>query len=594
MNRDGSLTRRLFRIALLVLLAVSASSADASEQEIWPDVRWFHNQSDLHRGLPSLEAALADYNSYRASHGLSLISTLQPCPGAPVYNGLTVGYCWPETDPNGNPQLVGAITPYWECPAEAPGLVKTELAPSHYRMYCRASQTPQPPPPDACDDTCVGNPIQVNTQIKIQRDFDIGLGSLRFDRVYTSSTGEWRHNFSTRAWSLELNSLASLPNNSSPGCFSGTVSLHVPKQRVCLPYVSNSDLGRTGGADWLVQRTDGRAVGISSVSQRSIDAGTREAARAVLNGSNFDGLVVYDGRDTVEFFDREGRLTRRSPLQGGGVVLTYLMPSGEMYPNSAPACAGLSGGQGTAGRPSCVTDVVTGRQLLLAYDAGGSLTSVTDPSGQSVSYQYNGPTSTGAYPGYDALTTVTYSDLTQRTYHYNEASLTSNAQSSAGTDRYYRRNEHKIFELWIYLGAEGHIDLASQRHRCVHGSVIDYIGDRCAGPAVQIRIQHHNEGSFRRIHRQPGAHAFRLDYSIAWRRESNGNAPLRHAGQFDPTIGLQRQRNSVRVRPDAQLRDGSHRSIRHSQGATDEHRVASTVASACARRRAKADDVVDL
>ncbi|MBL8268098.1 hypothetical protein, partial [Steroidobacter sp.] len=74
-----------------------------------------------------------------------------------------------------------------------------------------------------------------------------------------------------------------------------------------------------------------------------------------------------------------------------------------------------------------MTDSTTGRQLIFAYNSAGNLISVTDPAGNAVTYQYNGATSSGTFPGYDALTRVTYADASERTYHYNEASLTSSA-----------------------------------------------------------------------------------------------------------------------------------------------------------------------
>lgn len=425
MSRMDCWTRISFLASLLFsLIAIFAAPAQAIEPDILPNPSFWAYSVPHH----SLEEAVAYNNSVRAQLGWPPISNPRPCQGVNWINSHPVGYCATEA---GWPDPVGAVSMWWECPEEAPGPVTLELPVgpgmnANYLVYCRTPKS-QPPPP--CDDNkCVGNPIQVNSQVKIQRDVDIGLGSLRFDRMYTSNTGEWRHSFSTRAWNLELNTLAGLGGNDSPGCFPGTVGNQgYARERVCLPYVSNSDIGRTGAADWIVQRADGRTVGISSVSQRSIDANTRETARAVSSGGNFDGFVIYDGNDRVEFFDRAGRLTRRNQLNGAGVLLTYLTPAGQKIPASAPNCAGASVGPGTAGRPSCVTDTVTGRQLLLAYDNAGKLLSVADPSGRSVSYQYNGPTSGGANPGFDALTAVTYSDLTERTYHYNESSLTNGA-----------------------------------------------------------------------------------------------------------------------------------------------------------------------
>lgn len=358
--------------------------------------------------------------------GVSLITNLRPCAGFNYNNGVADMWCWTEVD-NGRDGGFASVT--WECPVEAPSPVTTILphGPNvQYRTHCRKPAA-QLPPPEACKDTCVGNPIQVNSQTKIQREYDIGVGALSFGRMYTSQTGEWRHTFSNTGWNVELNALVNGVSNSTGGCFPGTVQVNVPKQRVCLPYLSESAIGRTGGADLLVHRADGRPVGFSSVSQRSIDAGARETARIVTNGQNFDGLVVYDGDATVEFFDREGRLIRQSQLNGSGVLLTYLSSTGVKYPQQAPECPHGAVGPGSAGRPSCITDTVSGRQLLLTYDAAGNLSSATDPSGHSVTYQYNGPTSNGLFTGYSALTSVTFPDQNRRTYHYNEPSLTTNA-----------------------------------------------------------------------------------------------------------------------------------------------------------------------
>lgn len=423
MNRTRHLALESLCAMLFVLLALFANPSHTSEPGILPDLR-FHYRGKHHK---TKEQLFAGINAYHASMGWSLITNLRPCPGFNYTNGVGHMWCWTDVDTGRDG---GNADSTWECPVEAatPVTIILPHGPNvQYLVYCRTPET-QPPPPEACEDTCVGNPIQVNSQIKIQRDYDIGLGSLRFERTYTSQTGEWRHNFSTTAWNLELNTLANLISNSSAGCFAGTVKVFVPKQRVCLPYISESTIGRTGGADLLVQRTDGRSVGISSASRRSIDAGTRETARLVTSGGNFDGLVVYDGRDTIEFFDKEGRLTRRSSLRGGGVLLTYLSPTGHKYPASAPNCAGVSVGLGVAGRPSCITDIVSGRQLQLAYDNESRLISATDPSGHSVAYAYNGATSSSssAFTGFHALTSIIYADQAQRTYHYNEASLTNN------------------------------------------------------------------------------------------------------------------------------------------------------------------------
>ena len=75
MNRAGKPTRQCFRTSLLLLLAVFAMPANASEQPIFPDVKW-HIWGGV---FTSAAAAFAYVNERKAADGLPPATDLRPC-----------------------------------------------------------------------------------------------------------------------------------------------------------------------------------------------------------------------------------------------------------------------------------------------------------------------------------------------------------------------------------------------------------------------------------------------------------------------------------------------------------------------------------
>jgi RHS repeat-associated protein len=432
---------------ILVLLAcfLSFNSVYADDRPVLIPYVW-----KVYSGTPigtwdSPQAAFAAVQQYLAAQPIPpfTIENLHVCTAAdmedPNYlyriNGIDVHYCWTQHQRTGSTITVIGVTMAQSCPTERPNRKsKSRVVPpvsNHVDllMWCTGSTggtRPEPPPPDVCKNEC-GNPVQVETRGKIERAADIDVDSpLRLERVYTSSTGEWRHTFSDRAWNLELNNVDSLSSNPAPACSPVSFESNSVGIKRCIPYISNSDLGITGAGDWLVQRMDGRTVTFSSITGRSITPGTHETARAILDSSgNYAGLRVYSEANELEEFDRQGRLLRRTDLSGRTVALTYLSASGQKTPSSAPDCIGVTIGVSVAGNPSCVTDLLTSRQLVFHYDSAGNLSSISDPAGNSVTYRYDEPTSNGSARGFHALTSVEYSDGAMIKYHYGEAGQTA-------------------------------------------------------------------------------------------------------------------------------------------------------------------------
>jgi RHS repeat-associated protein len=424
------------------LLLVLANPARADEQPLEPTIRWPGINSSNHDSPNDVFSHWQNYLT--ANNSAWNLRDLRVCapqdlhstPHVVRINQQEMMYCatWYYLNGSGEgPQVVTTGQPL--CSLEKPDLnwlwnVPQTNEVSDRTMWCDGGapggQRPQPPPP-ALEPSCCANPIVAETRTKIERAVDLALpGALRFDRVYTSNGGDWRHSFSDRAWDLNRNTLpsSSVP---SPACLQATFVINGVKRAKCQPYLSNQSLLRSNAGDWFFDRADGRTLKFSAATGRSMSLGTRETGHQILDGvGQYDGLVVQTENGSVEEFDKDGRLVKRLRLDGSGVVLTYLGPSGQKTPASAPSCAGLTAGPMAPGKPSCVTDRISGRQLLFAYDPSGNLTSVTDPSGAVVAYQYDGPTANGA-AGTARLTSVIYPDLTQRTYHYNESARTAGA-----------------------------------------------------------------------------------------------------------------------------------------------------------------------
>ncbi len=229
--------------------------------------------------------------------------------------------------------------------------------------------TPPPPPaqknagqPQACNGT---NPVNGATGNKYQAESDYtGTGRLplEFKRYYNSAYPEhrtlglrWRHSYD-RQLALTAN-------------------------------------------DIYVVRPDGRAYRFVKIGgDWRPDADVADTLAPLSEAGTITGWRYVRGEDdTSEYYDAKGRLTAIVSREGLGQDLAY---------------DGL-------GRLYHVTDRLSGRQLLLAYDAQNRLSTVTDPAGNVYTYQYDvlGRLGTVLYPD---STPETLSDNPKRLYTYED------------------------------------------------------------------------------------------------------------------------------------------------------------------------------
>ncbi len=288
-----------------------------------------------------------------------------------------------------------------------------------------------------------GNPCDVITGRKTQREIDYDDGWLSFVRYYDSGAGDpgveigayWRHTFDTRMDSLPL-----LDNGGNPS---------VPQVTLAAPDLRSGDYGSRQDActsGWNDIKADhrgglvsaGTASFVNSVCKISlmgsvVDVITIQSnqgyiARVVGPGewgqpdspihtvttadggyytfeetspgiyeeaSKFPVRLEYSAPDflfyhrdnTIDRFN-DGKLISRTFVDGRELSLSY---------------------HATTGRLDTVTDD-SGNTLQFAYDSDDQIASVTHPAG-TISY---------AYDGNGNLTTVTYEDTKTRQYHYED------------------------------------------------------------------------------------------------------------------------------------------------------------------------------
>ena len=248
---------------------------------------------------------------------------------------------------------------------------------------------PDKQPRDQCPkngDTCVGNPIDVATGNKFQRETDYrgnGFSPLLFERHYNSIGGgngslgaNWSHTYSRRIERISLTVASSIAR------------AHRPDGRII---------------------TFDDATG-SWASQPDI------AARLTRTLSPL-GWVYTDESDTVETYDDTGRLLSIATRSGALTSLTY----------------------DTGGVLTTVTDP-HGRQLAFAYDTSGRIHVLTVPGGGTYVYDYDAANN---------LTSVTAPDSAARTYVYNESANTSGADLPHALTGIVDENNDR-FATWKY------------------------------------------------------------------------------------------------------------------------------------------------
>jgi YD repeat-containing protein len=248
--------------------------------------------------------------------------------------------------------------------------------------YCAISYfDPWDPPKNRGDcPNCMGNPINVGTGNKFQRETDIasaGEGSLEFVRVFNSvgpylSSGlgpQWTHSYSRYLF------------------FRGA-----------------SEIGafRADGKRLLFTPTNGVWASDLDVPFQLVQSGTT--------------WLLTTGDDEVETYDGGGRLLSIKSRSGKVTTLAYSDGSG-----SGPNGSLIDGTTQPLG-PGLLIRVTDhkGRSLVLTYGGKARITKMTDPAGQIYLYGY-----TSGNAG--ILSTVLYPNSATRTYIYNESTNTSGA-----------------------------------------------------------------------------------------------------------------------------------------------------------------------
>jgi RHS repeat-associated protein len=255
---------------------------------------------------------------------------------------------------------------WYYCPANY-----TLTAPSGVTVpFCvRTSTTISPQKQPTCSNCSVGNPIDLVTGQKYQRESDyIGAGSfpLAWERHYRA--GVWQTSYSRHL----VATIVSAPT-----------AAHTIAYMILQVY-----------------RDDGQILsfdndqGTGAVWEGDADVVVKVTTQFDIHG-NILSHTLTDENDAIETYNATGQLTSVKNRAGVTQIIGYDASS----------------------RLSTVTDSF-GRSISLGYNGAGQIATMTDPAGNS--YQYT-------YDASGNLSTVTNPDLTVRTYVYNESSNTSGA-----------------------------------------------------------------------------------------------------------------------------------------------------------------------
>jgi YD repeat-containing protein len=249
-----------------------------------------------------------------------------------------------------------------------------------------------------------GNPIQVNSEEKIDRAVDYAGTTLRFERFYGSQKiarrgGAFIHSF---ADALEKDGLA-VGHRRSDGTI---VRFNLSSFGLPPVYPASADLRTTVAIDASGTAPGATRYKIDSLSEPRIDT-----------------------------FDSFGLNLKRLYADGRSITFTHIDALGARVPATAPTCNVLVGGlpvpnQTVPSTLQCVTDDF-GRQINFryavvhtdGYPVQVNLIQVIDPAGNVIQYAYDEATSVpgpiGTAPS-NNLTSVTYPDGYRRLFHYNE------------------------------------------------------------------------------------------------------------------------------------------------------------------------------
>lgn len=223
----------------------------------------------------------------------------------------------------------------------------------------------------SCSSNLVGNPINVGSLNKVQREEDLPMmpGGLSFTRHFNSASLIPVHPETTRTtWDYWR---------------------HTYMRSIIEPYNNN-----------------GSILGVARRENGYLDYYDINGNPATKNGSsklqkNANGWILTRSNGDQEYYDIEGKLIRIAPLTGNEQVLTY---SDESTPEDIAPYANLL---------IEVTDRY-GKSLLFAYNEEGLLSSMVDPAGNEYLYLYDDDNN---------LSQIVYPDETTRTYLYENESF---------------------------------------------------------------------------------------------------------------------------------------------------------------------------
>jgi YD repeat-containing protein len=246
----------------------------------------------------------------------------------------------------------------------------------------------------------VGNPIQVNSEEKIERELDYADPTLRFERFYGSQKSAMR-----------AGNLHSLAGHVRTAGSANTVHQYLGD-----------------GTAIRFPRFAGGVLASWSADMRTPIAETTATAAGVVRWK-----ISSLGEPRVDLFDFPGRTLMHLHAHGRSVTFTHVDATRARVPATAPACFVLVGGvrvpnEATPSTLQCVTDDF-GRQLNFRYSVRtldgfvvpDNLIQMIDPAGNV--YQY-------AYDEANNLTTVTYPGGYRRLYHYNEPENTASTRQT--------------------------------------------------------------------------------------------------------------------------------------------------------------------
>jgi len=240
-------------------------------------------------------------------------------------------------------------------------------------------------PADSSGSTDVGNPINIGVANKHQCEFDYvssGMMPIRLSRTYNST--------SSRRTTLGVG-------------WTGTYDRSIR-------YVGNGVTGAGALNTALANRGDGKQYSFTQTGSTSPWVADADV-HATLSTTGVDanghplGWLYVDDSGVVETYDASGWLQRITNRVGRSLTFIHGCASGATCP---------------VGAPTAISDP-SGRSVGLVYDSFGRLAQVTDAAGGTYKFAYSDNTLSAN------LTSLTYPDLSMRSYVYAETSNTSGA-----------------------------------------------------------------------------------------------------------------------------------------------------------------------